>query len=229
MKKKIRFFLDFDGTITLEDVVDALLERFASKEWKQIEQDWVDGKIGSRECLARQIGLVEASSDELETFLETVHVDPHFAPFLEKAKDLGIQVTIVSDGFDRIIGPVLKRVFKEDPDLLLSLSVFCNSLEPQSKGFKAGFMTELCEHGCANCKEEVIRDARAPGDVVVFVGDGHSDRYAALEADEVFAKGALLKFCTEHGVKHRAFSDFKEIETWMTAQKKPRSTAQIKV
>jgi 2-hydroxy-3-keto-5-methylthiopentenyl-1-phosphate phosphatase len=32
----IRFFLDFDGTIAQNDVVDLILERFADKGWKKI-------------------------------------------------------------------------------------------------------------------------------------------------------------------------------------------------
>ena len=51
--KRIKFFIDFDGTITLEDVVDRVLDRFASGEWKKVEREWVEGKIGSRECLSR--------------------------------------------------------------------------------------------------------------------------------------------------------------------------------
>ena len=57
----IKFFVDFDGTITKKDVVDMILERFADPSWKTVEKDWTEGKIGSRECLTKQLALVSAS------------------------------------------------------------------------------------------------------------------------------------------------------------------------
>jgi 2-hydroxy-3-keto-5-methylthiopentenyl-1-phosphate phosphatase len=49
------FAVDFDGTVSLTDTTDHLLDRFSGPEWLEVEQDWVAGRIGSRECLARQI------------------------------------------------------------------------------------------------------------------------------------------------------------------------------
>ena len=62
---KIRIFVDFDGTISTKDVVDTVLEKFARKEWLEVEKDWQEGKIGSRECLSRQINFVVAKEEEL--------------------------------------------------------------------------------------------------------------------------------------------------------------------
>jgi len=39
-------FLDFDGTITRRDAVDAILEKFADPRWLAIEEDWKSGRIG---------------------------------------------------------------------------------------------------------------------------------------------------------------------------------------
>ena len=59
------FVLDFDGTIAPVDTVDALLERFGVGEWDAIEQEWVDGKITSRVCMAKQIDMVAADREAL--------------------------------------------------------------------------------------------------------------------------------------------------------------------
>jgi hypothetical protein len=53
---------DFDGTISVEDITDALLVRFAKPGWEDIEQAWKRGEIGSRECMARQIALLDATA-----------------------------------------------------------------------------------------------------------------------------------------------------------------------
>ena len=51
---------DFDGTVTPFDVTDAILERFARPAWKTIEDEWVRGAISARQCMERQIPLIEA-------------------------------------------------------------------------------------------------------------------------------------------------------------------------
>jgi 2-hydroxy-3-keto-5-methylthiopentenyl-1-phosphate phosphatase len=50
MPSGVRVFVDFDGTISLEDTTDVILERFADPEWRKVESEWLAGIIGSREC-----------------------------------------------------------------------------------------------------------------------------------------------------------------------------------
>jgi 2-hydroxy-3-keto-5-methylthiopentenyl-1-phosphate phosphatase len=45
----------------------------------------------------------------------------------------------------------------------------------------------------------------------VLVGDGTSDRKAALLADVVFAKGALARWCARNGVENVAFETLAEV------------------
>ncbi|MCI0723773.1 MAG: hypothetical protein L0338_33165, partial [Acidobacteria bacterium] len=46
----------------------------------------------------------------------------------------------------------------------------------------------------------------------VFLGDGLSDRSAALEADSVFAKAGLARFCQQEGIPYREFRSFSEVQ-----------------
>ncbi|WP_442975539.1 hypothetical protein, partial [Salmonella enterica] len=57
---------DFDGTIAHDDVIDSLLLRFGRAGWDRLEADWREGRIGSRECLAGQVALLDMSRDELD-------------------------------------------------------------------------------------------------------------------------------------------------------------------
>ena len=214
--KTIHFFLDFDGTISTSDVVDLVLERFADKEWKKIEKEWVDGKIGSRECLARQMDLVRATPEDLHSVVSHVKLDEHFLSFLKKAEELGVLITIVSDGFDLIIEQVLKQNLQTKPVIVKGLPIFSNKLVKTAEGFKAVFPTETaCEHGCANCKQAVMKKMSSPGDHVFFVGDGLSDRFAAKQAHMTFAKGKLLSYCQENKIDHIPFKDFGKIQQWL--------------
>ena len=214
--RTIHFFLDFDGTITTADVVDVVLNKFADPKWKQIEQEWVSGKIGSRECLAKQIGLVKATPDELSALVSKVSVDPYFVPFLQIAEQLGVLVTIVSDGFDLLIEHILKKNLDLSSGYLRALPIFSNRLERKGQGFEAVFPFDAgCEHGCANCKAALIKRLTSPDDQVLFVGDGLSDRYAAESAHVTFAKGKLLDYCRGKNLDCIPYENFKKIGEWL--------------
>ncbi len=218
----LRFFIDFDGTITKTDVVDMILERFGLSQWTGVEKLWLEGKIGSRECLSRQMDLVSATGQEFMVLLDEVQIDPYFVDFVRQTKHLNIPVAIISDGFDIVIDHVLKKAFWESPGLLQNLPVYSNKLKyiPPA-GFKVHFPDgNLCEHACANCKERVVQSLRAAGERTVFVGDGLSDRFGARVSDLTFAKNKLLKFCAEHQIQHRAYSNFKEIGEWLSEERK---------
>ena len=78
---KCRVLLDFDGTISETDTTDLLLERFADPAWHEIEEEWKAGRIGSRECMVRQIDLVRATPAEMDAFIGAIRIDPGFTGF----------------------------------------------------------------------------------------------------------------------------------------------------
>ena len=208
----VQFFIDFDGTITTVDVVDTLLQRFADKSWMDVEKEWAEGHIGSRECLDRQIWLVRATQQDVERLMAEVRIDAHFVEFLETARKLAVPVTVVSDGFDVLIREILKK--NVPAPLLSGLPVFSNGLRWESRGPVPVFSDTTCGHGCANCKLAVLKQARA-GTRVVLVGDGLSDRFAAEAADLTFAKKLLLEYCRQREIRHRAYTDFRSIREWV--------------
>lgn len=104
---KCHVFVDFDGTIAPSDTTDLLLQQFADPRWQDIEEEWKAGRIGSRECLVRQIDLVRATPAEVDTFLQDIEIDPGFPEFVALCQDEGHDVTVVSDGLDRAVQTVL--------------------------------------------------------------------------------------------------------------------------
>ena len=74
-----RVFFDFDNTITHFDVLDDIIKRFAvNKGWKEWEEAWEKGRIGSRRCLKEQMSLVAIGRKELLKYLSGVRIDPYF-------------------------------------------------------------------------------------------------------------------------------------------------------
>ena len=60
---------DFDGTVSVEDITDSRLERFARPGWQKIEQAWRRGEIGSHDCMAEQVALLDASREEIDALI----------------------------------------------------------------------------------------------------------------------------------------------------------------
>src|SRR5690606_7256730 len=64
---------------------------------------------------------------------------------------------------------------------------------------------------CGTCKRERILRHQEAGRHVVFIGDGYSDRYAALHADTVFAKGHLADICDGLGRTYQKWNSFDDV------------------
>ncbi len=214
--KRIKFYLDFDGTITQNDVVDMVLDRFADKKWLEVEKEWQAGKIGSRECLERQVRMLKMSPEELKKLCAEVKVDPFFTAFLKTTEKWGIPVTIVSDGFEVIIREVLQKHLADNPGSLKSIPIYSNNIEWTAKGPQAAFLSEdRCRHACANCKPEIIKNTAWADDTILFVGDGLSDRYAAQISSLTFAKGKLLQFCKDNELAYQEYENFGDVKQWL--------------
>ena len=198
---------DFDGTISVEDVTDALLARFARPGWREIEAEWEAGRIGSGECMKRQVALLDMSSAELEDFLAGVTIDPHFHSFVSAAKRLGIALQVVSDGIDRAIHRVLAL------HGLDGLPVYANhlvQLDERRWRLTSPNAAATCVSACGTCKCELLGRHTATSHKVLFVGDGRSDFCVAAKADFVLAKSRLIDHCVGEGIPHAAFGSFED-------------------
>ena len=147
---------DFDGTVTPFDVTDAILERFARPAWKTIEDEWVRDAISARQCMERQIPLIEAPLERLDAFLDTVPVTGGFVEFVRYGRSKGIPLGIVSDGMDYPIKRVLNR------HGLRHVPVVANRMVYREGAYRLEFPygREGCASGVCKCgvAEAVPRD-----------------------------------------------------------------------
>jgi 2-hydroxy-3-keto-5-methylthiopentenyl-1-phosphate phosphatase len=221
-------FCDFDGTITEIDATDQILSQLAHPSWREIEQEWVRGTIGSRECLERQMALVTASEAELNALIDSIPVDPTFAAFYGWTRKRRTPLYIVSDGFESVIRRVLGKAGLGGR-LAFRGRVFASALQWKDGRLEARFPNAdaYCSHGCATCKVAVMKKL-AGGAFKIFIGDGLSDRFAAEAADLVYAKGQLLAYCRDHEIKARPFETIAEIQADLEARL-PRRHAKRKL
>ena len=206
-------FSDFDGTITRLDVTDEILEKFADPSWHEVEELWLRGDIGSRECFERQAALVRVTAKQLNELIDAIPLDSDFPEFYRTLKTWGLPFYIVSDSFDYVIRRVLKRA-GADGELRNGRHLFSTGLELEAGRMRAVFphSNHGCNHGCATCKPAIIRRVRKKQQQVIFIGDGLSDRFAVEVADVVFAKHELLAYCRKRGIPCRPFENFGEVQ-----------------
>jgi 2-hydroxy-3-keto-5-methylthiopentenyl-1-phosphate phosphatase len=208
-------FLDFDGTITCRDATDAILEAFADPTWLDVERAWLAGAIGSRECLRAQVDRLSASPAQLDALLADIDVDRGFAALLDVSAAAGVPHHIVSDGFDYCIQRILGRPDRQLAPRLARSQIISSGLEPdvQPNRWRATFShpPDRCAHGCATCKPATIARLTTAADLIVFVGDGLSDRYAAACADVVFAKDKLARYCETASIPYTPYDTLEAV------------------
>ena len=222
---KAILFLDFDGTITRRDAVDAILETYADPEWLSFEAEWREGRIGSRDCLQAQMALVRATRKQLNAVLDGIEIDKGLLVLLELCATYDIPAHIVSDGFDYCIRRILSHASRRVPALLRGSRVCAARLEARGPLWCTEFpyFHHTCAHGCATCKPAVMRLLNPTNAPAIFVGDGLSDQYAVESADLVFAKYQLSGHCRKHSIEHTPYNDLGEVaahlDRWLAARR----------
>jgi 2,3-diketo-5-methylthio-1-phosphopentane phosphatase len=198
---------DFDGTISVEDVIDSLLDRYGRPGWETLEKDWREGRIGSRACMGGQVALLDMSPDELDAHLREVRIDHAFPAFVAKARELGLPIHVVSDGLDLAIHRILDRHGLGD------LPVSANHLAPGGTSHSWKLTSPHAVSGCASgtCKCAVAARHRATGARrTLLIGDGASDFCVADRVDFVFAKHRLIEHCRAAGIPYFPITGFEE-------------------
>lgn len=206
---KIKVFCDFDGTITTRDTVDILLTELADPSWEEVEEEWVQGKIGSRECMAKQIPLIRGGWSKIREILDELTVSEGFAEFVDWCRDRLIPIAVVSDGLDRVIEYILdKHRIRVD-------RIYANHLvESQSGDFTLQFSPRPRLAGCQSgvCKCQIAGQAAAYKTIRVVIGDGRSDFCWSKEADLLFAKGKLIEYCNSQLIPNNPFENFFQVK-----------------
>jgi len=210
---KAQLWIDFDGTITQQDVLDELIRQYALDDsWKTAEALWQAGAIGSHECLTRQLAVVRFPNADLENFLDSIELDPGFNDLIELLELNHVPVAVLSDGLDFIIGPLLARAgfgnvhYRSNTALRTSemLRLRC----PHSSG--------SCESASAHCKCKSIHEWGTYGREAIYVGDGRSDLCPARKAKCRFAKGVLADNLGREGYEFLTYSDLSEVTSALT-------------
>ncbi len=202
-------FIDFDGTITTEDVGYEMFKKFTLGRTETVVGEYRFGKINSLRCLSDECLIWNSNppdQNDVFEYLGSREVSPGFAEFLEFLNCENISSVILSEGFDFYIDRILQSHGIEHPRMITNRARYNNGkLLPEFPYFGRG-----CGQ-CSNCKGYHISRLRSPGQSAVFIGDGHSDHHGAQTADIVLAKSFLKDFLRAKELPFYEYDDFRTV------------------
>lgn len=204
---KLNIFCDFDGTLTVDNATDTILEAFAAPEYRHWDLLWKRGVIGGCERIERQTRLIRACRETLRLVSASLSIDNGIYEFAEACARTGSSLIIVSDGMDLVMEAVLKARG------LAHLPHYSNRLgwrDERSPFLTFPFADSGCQAGCGVCQCKLL--GRKPMDApAVYIGNGLSACCVAQRVERLFAKGQLRDYCLERNIAHEPFTDLSQV------------------
>lgn len=208
--KVFKIFADFDGTITTQDVGESIFRRFGKKDLIDvIISDLLNDKISAKESwemMCRAVDPVDKKT--LDDFINNMEIDPTFRLFVDYCSANGMELFVLSDGFDYYINKIFEK------ENLSRIKVYSNRLSVSDSSRLVPSFPYL-DANClssANCKRNHIISNSSEQDFTVFIGDGNSDKYTCQFCDFIFAKDDLLKFCEAERITYFPFKNFGDVK-----------------
>ena len=191
----MRLVVDWDGTITVRDSLVQVIHEFGDPALLAELEPRVGVDLTLHEEIAAEFAAITTPLDDVvDWVLEHVEVRPGLQQIA------ALEPLVISAGFHELIEPVLER---EE----VHLDVLANRVDVRPDGWIVRFRDEAA---CVTCGEPCKRGSLA-GEPYVYVGDGYSDRCAALAAERIFARDALAAHLDEQGVAYEPFDDLREV------------------
>jgi 2-hydroxy-3-keto-5-methylthiopentenyl-1-phosphate phosphatase len=191
----VRLVLDWDGTVTVRDSLVQVIHEFGDPAILAELEPRVGVDLTLHDEIATEFAAITAPLPEVIDWV-VEHVEVR-AGLREVA---ALEPLVISAGFHELIEPVLEREG-------VPLEVLANRVDALPDGWRVRFRDDTA---CAICGEPCKRGGLA-GEPYVYVGDGYSDRCAALAADRVFARDGLAAYLDRRGFPYEPFRDFHDL------------------
>ncbi len=185
------FIFDFDGTISLQDTTDLILEIPRNDKIWEIEEEWKQGKIPSYECMKAQARFLKGFTPaRIHQHLKMYSkINPFFPMLVRNLKEMDFYTIILSEGYD--LSLEFHRVQEHIED------IYCSKLlveegrltgELKVSNEKTWYYNNECI-GCCICKVDLLKKMIKKFNVrkSYAVGDGRSDECLFKHVDVSFS------------------------------------------
>jgi 2-hydroxy-3-keto-5-methylthiopentenyl-1-phosphate phosphatase len=198
----VQLVLDWDGTVTVRDSLLMVVCEFGDPAMEdELDAALADGRMTHREVMEAEFATVRAPLAEVVSFVvANAELRPGFRELVERFDPL-----ILSSSFHETIEPVLARE-------RVAARVKANRVDPSPAGWRILWESDS---ECTVCGEPCKR-ASLPDGELVYVGDGYSDRCAALASDRVFARAGLADYLQAQGVAFEPFDTLLDVAAALT-------------
>jgi 2-hydroxy-3-keto-5-methylthiopentenyl-1-phosphate phosphatase len=208
MKQKTAVQIDFDGTITLEDVSFLLLDTYVGPKWREFHKEYSAGKISVGLFNKKVFGMMQADKKTMTDLVlsdPTVKVRPGFKELVDYCRAKGYKVMIVSNGLTFYIEALLEK------EGIKGLPIAAAENEFFKGGMSVRYVGPDGKEVDTAFKESYTADLRKKGYRVIYMGNGTSDIHPARLAQHVFATQDLVEKCKQDGLAYSPFNDFYDV------------------
>ncbi|GAB6413357.1 2-hydroxy-3-keto-5-methylthiopentenyl-1-phosphate phosphatase [Bacillus luti] len=205
----IQVFCDFDGTITNNDNIMSIMEKFAPPEAEEVKNRILSQELSIQEGVSQLFQLLPTNlqNEIIQFLIETAEIRTGFHEFIQFVNENNISFYVISGGMDFFVYPLLQGIIPKE-------QIYCNETD-----FSAEFITvkwphpcdEHCQNHCGLCKSSLIRKLSDTNDFHIVIGDSITDLQAAKQADKVFARDFLITKCEENHIAYTPFGTFHDV------------------
>ena len=204
----IEIFCDFDGTLTHQDTLWLLLDRFAPPAWYDIELKMHSGQMTEREGLKAELRLIRQPDEILlRTLQEDIRPAEGIEELIALVRQEGWNMQVLSGGLKRFAGTIWTDWGYGD------IPLFANDHYRNGEGgievIEAN-SPRLEEH-CNHCKRWHVEEAMKRESEVIYIGDGLTDFCPAEVAHRRYAKGHLLEHLQKKGLEVIPFDNLRQV------------------
>ena len=197
---------DFDGTITEEDVSFLMLDAFADGDWRQLFQEYEEGKISVGHFNTTAFAMVKADRQSLlEIAKDKIKVRPGFHDLVACCRRKGFRFVVVSNGLDFYIEKILSDIGLADIEIYSAKTQF------HPEGLKVRYIGPDGIQLDSDFKAAYVNSFLREGYRIIYLGNGVSDLAPAKQCHHIFAIGNLLKHCQQINLGCTPFTDFNEV------------------
>ncbi len=211
MSKQSRvIFCDFDGTITNNDNIVAIIRHFNPEGWETIVDDIVGQRKSIREGVGELFRLLPSSmrTEVVDFAIQNAVIREGFAELLRFCQYEDIEFYVTSGGIDFFVYPLLA------PFGIPQDRIYCNGSNFEGERITIEWphpCDEHCSNECGMCKTTIMRRFPPERYERILIGDSVTDFEGAKLADLVFARSHLIDKCRDLGLAYTPYETFYDV------------------